>query len=90
MISKESQNNFQELIRVCSHGEMCVVECSDSKDRKYQVICAVVDLPEFDEAVYVPFGFMLTPNIYNLLDRINPPESLKGEWAWPESTFYSS
>jgi len=89
MITNESIRNFQELARVCAHGDMSVVECSDSKDRKYQVICAVVDPPDSDEAVYVPFGFMLTPNIYNLLDRIKPPESLKGEWAWPESTYYS-
>lgn len=88
MISQESQRNFRELLRAVISGDITVVECKDRKGKNYQVICALFSDPDTDEYEYVPFGFMLTPTFYSLMNRIEPPEHLKGSWEWPKERPY--
>tara|TARA_R110001592_G_scaffold175527_3_gene414834 strand:+ start:2402 stop:2683 length:282 start_codon:yes stop_codon:yes gene_type:complete len=88
MISKESQRNFRELMRAVSQGDISVVECKDKKGRDFQVLCALVHQPDIDEYEYIPFGFMLTPGFYPLMNRIEPPENLKGRWSWPQEQIF--
>ena len=88
MISKESQRNFRELMRAVSQGDINIVECTDHKGKSYQVICALSYDPDLAEYEYTPFGFMITPSFYPLMNRIQPPENLKGKWMLPQERPY--
>mgnify|MGYP003660561238 CR=1 FL=1 len=83
MIQKECEENFDTMIRAAKNNDVCVVSCTDAKGRSFQTLC-VLAIKENGEYIYLPFGFMLTPSLYSLMGKINPPENLKGEWMWDE------
>ena len=84
MISKESEINFNTIVLAASNGDMSVVSCKDAKGREFDVLCVLASSIDNDGYAYVPFAVMLTPAIYPLMQKIKPPESLKGDWLWDE------
>ena len=38
-----------------------------------------------DDYVYLPFGLMLTPSLYSLMNKLQPPSNLKGTWIWDDN-----
>ena len=83
MIQQECVRNFQTLSRAFKVGDVSVVLCRDAKGKEYQTLCVVYDSPDDpDETCYMPFGFMVNPSFYPLLNKMHPPETLKGDWMW--------
>lgn len=85
MISDQSQQNFNTLRRAFSRGDVSVVACKDSKGKEYQVLCTLSHDPEMGYT-YTPFALMITPSFYPLINKIQPPESLHGDWDWRDDT----
>jgi len=83
MISKESQFNFDTMIRAASNDDVAVVSCKDSKGRVFEVLCVVAEESSGDYA-YLPFGMMINTPLHSLMNKIKPPENLKGTWYWDE------
>ena len=85
MIGKESKANFKTLMDAAKNDDISVVSCKDAKGREFQVLCVLglVDssVPKY---AYLPFALMMTPSLYSLMNKIEPPESLKGEWVWDD------
>ena len=83
MIQQECVRNFQTLSRAFEEEDISVVLCKDTKGKEFQTICIVYDNPDNpNETCYMPFGFMGSPSLYGLLNKISPPETLKGDWMW--------
>ena len=83
MIKEECVRNFKTLKKAMESGDVAVVLCKDLKGREVQTICVVYDNPDNpDETCYMPFGMMINPSFYSLLNKLLPPENLKGKWMW--------
>ena len=82
MIRKECQVNFETFMRAAKNKDVSLVSCKDSKGRDFQVLCILVDVEETGGNAYIPFGLMVTPALYPLMNKIEPPENLQGEWMW--------
>ena len=83
MISKESQYNFDTMVKAVSNNDIAIVSCKDSKGREFEVLCVVTENTD-GGYVYLPFGMMLNQPLYSLMNKIKPPDNLKGEWYWNE------
>lgn len=83
MIGQESKANFQTVQLAAKNDDISVVACKDAKGREFEVLCILAASPDGDYA-YLPFGFMLTPPLYKLMNKLEPPENLKGEWLWDD------
>jgi len=82
MISQETKKNFSTLQRAFSRGDVSIVSCKDSKGREHQMVCALCHDEPTGTYKYVPFAFMITPSFYSLVNKIQPPDNLQGEWGW--------
>lgn len=81
MIQQESVANFQAMMRAAGNQDLSVVSCTDAKGRTFEVLC-ILTSDHTGKDIYLPFGFMLSPSLYSLMNKMQPPENLKGEWYW--------
>lgn len=85
MISLETKFNFNTLLAAAKEEDLAVVSCEDAKGKQFDVLVAVCpDIENLDEYAYIPFALMLTPNLYPLINRLQPPDKLKGRWVWDD------
>ncbi len=82
MIGEETAANFETFMRAAKNGDIALVSCTDAKGRDYQVLSVVATGVE--KYAYLPFGIMITPSLYPLVNKFKPPTHLKGEWLWDE------
>jgi len=85
MIQKECVRNFHTLVKACKEDDVSVVLCKDAKGREFQTICVLYQDPsDPDVSCYLPFALMVNPTFYPLLNKLHPPDRLKGEWMWTD------
>ena len=84
MIGKESEANFQTMLLAARNKDISIVSCTDAKGREFEVLCVLASVAEEEGYVYIPFGLMLTPSLYPLMNKLDPPPQLKGEWLWDD------
>ena len=82
MIGEEVAANFETFMRAAKNGDIALVSCTDKKGREYQVLSVVATGVE--KYAYLPFAMMITPAFYPLVNKLNPPTKLKGEWLWDD------
>lgn len=90
MISESSARNFDILQWAMANNEddpnhingAAIVECKADKGRTFQVLCVVHDSDE--GTFYTPYALMLTGSLFPLMNKLQPPENLKGTWVWDE------
>lgn len=85
MIGKESKANFKTLMMAAKNEDVSIVSCKDAKGREFQALCVLgmID-PDKPEYAYLPFALMMTPSLYSLMNKLEPPKNLKGEWIWDD------
>jgi len=83
MIGQESEANFQTMLLAAKNNDLSVVSCQDAKGRTFEVLCILANNKE-GEYAYLPFGLMINPHLYSLVNKISPPQQLKGEWLWDD------
>lgn len=83
MIQDECATNFETFLKAASNGDVALVSTKDAKGREFQTLCIVAQTMD-DDYVYLPFGFMLSPSFYSLMNKLQPPENLKGTWIWDD------
>mgnify|MGYP005670779135 CR=1 FL=1 len=85
------QKNFENLIFAaqqtdedpCHPNGLAVVICKDFKGRSFPVLCLVFDHQD-EGTFYTPYALMIDQTIAPLINKLVPPEGLKGEWTWKE------
>ena len=82
MIEQDCAANFETFMRAAKNGDIALVSCQDAKGRELQVLTVVAT--GIDNYAYLPFAIMMTPPLYPLMNKIQPPEKLKGEWLWDD------
>jgi hypothetical protein len=88
MISESSARNFKILQWAMTTNEeepnhkngVALVECQADKGRTFQVLCVVHDSDE--GTFYTPYALMLTGSLFPLMNKLRPPENLRGAWVW--------
>ena len=83
MIRQESAANFNTMVKATKNNDLSVVSCRDAKGREFDVLCVLAMCPN-GTYIYMPFGLMMTPSLYPLLNKLQPPDNLKGEWFWDD------
>jgi hypothetical protein len=85
LIQPETKLNFQTFLAAANNGDVSLVACTDAKGREFNVLSILTLLsPEYKEEGYMPFAILLGPSLYPLMNKIKPPDTLKGEWIWNE------
>lgn len=85
MIQQESQMNFTTFMKAAKNGDISLVSCKDAKGREFDVVAVLChDGNNLDNYVYMPFAVMVSSSLYPLMNKINPPETLKGKWIWDD------
>tara|TARA_Y100001972_G_C7579721_1_gene290821 strand:- start:674 stop:937 length:264 start_codon:yes stop_codon:yes gene_type:complete len=85
MIQKESQINFEMFLKAARNDDISLVSCKDAKGREFDVLAILcLDGEDLDNYVYLPFAVLATSNLYPLMNKIKPPENLKGAWCWDD------
>ena len=83
MIQQESRMNFETFMKAAKNNDISLVSCKDAKGREFDVLAILcIDGENFDNYVYMPFAVMATASLYPLLNKIKPPDNLKGKWIW--------
>ena len=82
MIRDECASNFETFLRAARNGDVSLVACKDAKGRDLQVMCVLAH--SGNGYAYLPFGLLATPALYPLMNKIQPPTTLKGEWVWDD------
>jgi hypothetical protein len=83
MIKDECAYNFKTFLRAAKNGDIALVSTKDAKGRDIQTLCIVAQTLD-DDYVYMPFGIMISPSLYPLINKLQPPSTLKGEWIWDD------
>lgn len=83
MIREECAANFETFLRAAANNDVALVATKDAKGRDFQTLCIVAQTMD-DDYVYLPFGLMLTPSLYSLMNKLQPPANLKGTWIWDD------
>jgi hypothetical protein len=71
-------------MKAAKNEDISLVSCTDSKGRDFQVLCVLAPAGPEGGDVYIPFGMMITPTLYPLINKLQPPDALKGDWMWEE------
>ena len=84
MIQEETKTNFNTLVLAAKNDDLSLVSCKDSKGRAIEVLAICTPTTDGTEYAYLPFAVLISPSIYPLLNKISPPDNLKGVWFWNE------